>query len=301
VLSEAPDPWRLDHVVVARDFSPGALRLLAERNANWAAESGEAHIVGPRGLFVIRHELPQVRSNGIGRADATALSLSRPFRWNRASIDVAEALLAQPRSPILNAELQRLTNWSASQVSKTLIEFDRRGWTEKIGTERGPRAARRLRDGDDLLREWAARVGSIERPTIEAHALMTDPIDFLRRELSVALGETLAWAASTWAALELEAPYATQVPVLHLYVPEEAMTDGSLDKALDRAKLRQVEEGGRVVFWGASPSTLRLASPARSDNSVRVVSAPRLYADLLALGGRAADAAEHVRESILNF
>src|SRR5262249_55868461 len=56
VLASAPDPWPRDLVVVASQFSPGALRQLKARDANWVDETEEARIIGPSGVFVIHHE-----------------------------------------------------------------------------------------------------------------------------------------------------------------------------------------------------------------------------------------------------
>ena len=291
VLAEAPDPWPRAFVVVARDFSPGALKLLRERDANWVDETGNARIVGPSRLFVIRLH---------GRAEPTRHAKDeRRFTWSPSAVALAEAVLANSNEAIMNSALAELTDFSPPQISRTLAQFDKRGWTRKTGSERGRGALRVLEDRDGLLRSWAAHVAGEPRQAIQAHATLKDPFTFLGESLRPALDELGDWALSGWAALELEAPFATQVPTLHVYVPEARFNNGRLETILRRSRLRQVEEGGRVIFWPAEPTTLRLRKPSQR-RELPVVSAPRLYADLLGFGGRGVDAAEHVRETLID-
>lgn len=293
VLAGTPDPWPRDLVVVGRHFSPGALRTLRERDANWVDETGDTRIVGPSRLFVIRLR-PRT-------APTRQLTDERRFGWSASAVAIAEAILARPNEPVLNGAVAETTTFSAPQISRTLAHFDKRGWTRKSGSKRGRGAHRVLEDGEGLLRDWAAHVASEQRPTtIHAHALFKEPVVFLRENLVPALEQLGAWALSGWVGLELEAPYATQVPTLHVYLPESSFDDGRSDALLIQARLRRVEEGGRVVLWPAAPTILRLRKTARRE-VLPVVSTPRLYADLLRLGGRGVDAAEHVRETLIEF
>ena len=292
VLAKAPDPWPRDLVVVARHFSPGALRSLRERDANWADETGDARIIGPSRLFVVRLQ----RHGESTRKSAEV----RPFAWTPSAVAIAEAILARPTNSIVNRVIDEMTDFSAAQISRTLGQFDRRGWTRKAGNERGPGALRVLDDGDEFLRSWAAHVASTSRPTIQAHTILGDPFTFVRERLVPALDRVGDWALSGWAGLELEAPFATQVPTLHIYVSEGSFDDGRLADVLSRSSLRRVDEGGRIILWPASTTALRLRKTAEREQ-LPVVSAPRLYADLLSFGGRGIDAAEHVREMLIDF
>lgn len=84
---------------------------------------------------------------------------------------------------------------------------------------------------------------------------------------------------------------------VHVYVPAERFAT-ELDEILRGVGLREVEEGGRVEFWEANfPLITQLGQPSQ----IPVASTPRLYADLLALGGRGTDAAQHLRETKLGF
>jgi hypothetical protein len=290
-IAAAPDLWPRDLVVVARDFSPGALRILQERDANWVDEAGDVRIVGPSRMFIVRL---QGRANRTERAKET-----RPLTWSPSAEALAEAILSNPNQAIVNTDLAKVTDFSPPQISRTLAQFDKRDWTRKTGDERGRGARRVVKDRDGMLRSWAAHVAGEPRSAIQAHATIKDPFVFLDRSLRPALEDIGFWALSGWAALELEAPYASQVPVLHLYVPRARFDDGRLEAMLRESDLRLVEDGGRVIFWPAEPATLRLRKLSKS-RRLPVVSAPRLYADLLALGGRGVDAAEHVRETLFD-
>ncbi len=85
-----PHPWPEKVVVVARHLSPGAIEWLRERDANWADEAGQARILGPDGLLVIRE--PAVRLAG-GHS-------VRAFSWSPSALSLAEAVLARPDEPL---------------------------------------------------------------------------------------------------------------------------------------------------------------------------------------------------------
>jgi hypothetical protein len=288
VLSKAPDPWAPEFVVAARHFSAGALRILRAHDANWVDESGGARIIGPSGMLVLNTRRQSLLASG-----------GRPFAWTPSALAAGEAILARSNEPIFNSSLAELTGFSPSQVSRTLAQFDKLGWTRKLGTERGPGAQRTLEDGDGLLRSWSGDFAGEPRSEIQAHALFNDALDFLERDLAPTLEGLESWAVSGWAALELTAPFATQVPTLQIYVPELEF-DTQLEKLLAKGPLRRVDDGGRVMFWPATATALRLRT-VHNARMLPTVSAPRLYADLLSLGGRGADSAEHVREVLLEL
>jgi hypothetical protein len=270
-------------VVVARDFSPGAIDALRETGANYVDEAGRVRIRSSSGLLV-QKEL------------ASKPKPRRPqFKWAKSTLACAEAILARPELVHRASQLAAVTGWSVPQASNVLRKFDAQGWTQKEGPERGRSAARELADVDALLKSWVVGVREERRNLRSTHRVLRDPMAFLHHELAEALAG-IGWAVTGWAGLELAAPYATAVPTLQCYVESSAFGP-KLDRAISQAGLRDVDEGARVEFIEATGVVLSLAS----GQPVAVVSAPRLYADLLAIGGRAATAAEHVRETLLVF
>jgi hypothetical protein len=177
-----------------------------------------------------------------------------------------------------------------------LKAFDGRGWTIKRGTQRGPRAYRELLDMPGMLAAWSSTVAEQPRTVRIAHRATQDAMRLLRDDLAPALERSTRWAVSGWAGLELAAPLVTTTPSLHIYVARDDFA-GQLSDAIEHAGLREVDEGGRVIFWPAEPSTLDLVWYI---HNIPIVSPPRLYADLSSLGARGQDAADHVREQLVD-
>ena len=270
-------------VIVARHLSPGSIEWLRDHDANWADESGQARIIGPHGLLVVREP-------------ATARKREpSAFTWSPSALSIAETLLASPDRPALTEELAELSGWSTSRTASVLKGFDAQGWTVKRGPVRGPRAYRELCDAEGMLDAWSRWLIDAPRKTRYVHRATRDSMDLLTKALRPALDEHVQWAVSGWAGLELSAPYATGVPSLHIYVPSEDFVS-RLSVAVKAAGLREVEDAGLVTFWAAERRILRLASTQRG---IPVVSPPRLYADLDGLGARGHDAAAHVRRELI--
>jgi hypothetical protein len=284
--ADVANPWPSDVVLLARRLSSGALEWLRARGANWADEDARARIAGPSGLLVIRE--PAV--------SAPERDAARDFSWSPSSLSIAELILARPYERLRAAELARDGGWSTAQAASVLGTFDTQGWTIKRGPARGPGAYREILDADAMLSAWSVAVGKEARDTRIAHRATRDVMTLLAGELREALEKNSSWAVSGWAGLELTAPFTTTVPSVHIYIADEDFA-GPLTAAIDAAGLREVDEGGRVIFWRADPRILNLAG--RKDG-VPVVSAPRLYADLSSFEARGQDAADHIKTLLID-
>lgn len=284
--AEVGGPWPENVVLLAHRLSPGAIEWLRDYGANWADEAGQVRIIGPDGLVVIREPGQLLREDDASRA----------FTWSKSAITIAEAILSREDRPLRVAELAEASDWSVAQVANVFKAFDGQGWTVNRGTARGRGARRELVDADGLLAAWSAAVADAPRSTRVAHRATEDVMTLLHNDLAPVLDRDVGWAVSGWAGLELAAPFATTTPSLHLYI-EDADFAGPLSNVIEEAGLREVDEGGRVTFWTADPRVLDLAQPV---GDIPVVSAPRLFADLTALGGRGGDAADHVKEELID-
>lgn len=270
-------------IVVARHLSPGSIKWLRERNVNWADESGQARIIGPSGLLVIREP------------KATRRPSEGPFAWSESAGAIAEALIGEPDAPILAETLADRTGWSKSRTASVLKSFDAQGWTVKRGSNRGPRAFRELHDWNNMLESWSRWLIEAPQHARYAHRAGARPMELLTDVLEPALDGHVNWAVSGWAGLELAAPYATTVPSLQVYVASNDFA-ARLSKALESSGLQETEETGIVTFLRAHPRTLGLGESYRG---IPVVSTPRLYADLDGLGGRGHDAAGYVKQELI--
>ncbi|MDQ3646581.1 MAG: type IV toxin-antitoxin system AbiEi family antitoxin [Actinomycetota bacterium] len=211
---------------------------------------------------------------------------------------IAELIVHRGLTELRTGELAKEIPWTEGAVSQALSTFDSQGWTVGHGGKSGRGTWRELANPAAMLDSWAAHVGSVERPKRLGHRAVKDLLRFAETELRDALGwEERTWALTTWAGLEVIAPFVTVVPVVHVYVSTERFVS-ELDGVLRDAGLRDVEEGARVEFWEAD---FPLITQPGQPSQIPVASTPRLYADLLALGGRGADAAQHLRETRLGF
>ena len=286
VAATVGERWPENAVLLARSLSPGAIEWLRERGANWADEAGQARIVGPGGLVVIREPAQPLAKR----------SAPRSFSWSKSAITIAEGILAREDRPLRVVDLAEASDWSTAQAAKVLKAFDGQGWTVKHGASRGVGAHRVLADADGLLAAWSAAVVASPRATRIAHRATKDVMALLRNDLVPALSQTAGWAVSGWGGLELAAPFATTTPSLHVYIDETDFA-AQLGDVIEKAGLREVDEGGRVIFWAADA---RVFAFARRAEGVPVVSAPRLFADLSSFGGRGGDAADHVKAELID-
>jgi len=278
------EEWPADLVVVARHLSAGSREMLDRKGASWADDSGDAHIVA-RDLLVVREAK---QHPGTDR---------RAFSWSPSAVSIAEALLNR-NSPygVQATELATLTGWSTPQISQVLGAFDAEGWTTKWGPKRGPGARREVADAAGMLDAWAEEVSAVKPERRFAERIFNDPMEFLVDELGPVLDDHgIGWAVTGWAAAERLAPLATALPALQVYIEERALR-GPLSLAMQDIPVREVESGGRIEFRGADSHLLKLAT--RRDG-IPLATAPRVFADLQALGGRGEDAAMHLREEII--
>ena len=258
--------------------------MLDRKGASWVDGSGDAHIVGGD-LLVVREAK---RQSGVDR---------RAFSWSPSAVSIAEALLNRD-SPygVGTTELATITGWSTPQVSQVLGAFDAKGWTTKWGPKRGSGASREVADGARMLDAWAEQVSAAMPERRFAERIFNDPMQFLVDEIAPVLDRHgIGWAVTGWAAAEQLAPFATAVPAIQVYVAEHAFR-GPLTLAMQDIPVREVESGGRIEFRSADPHLLKLATQR---NGIPLATAPRVFADLQALGGRGEDAAVHLREEII--
>lgn len=265
-------------LVVAPEISPGARKMLDEQAINWADETGAGHI---RGQGMLVH---------IDRASAPKDREPSGASWSEISQIAAEAALARRPAQITTAWIAENARCSIPRAGRILSGWDREGWTTKRGPARGRGAHRVLEHPDEMLASWTAHLNAVPVERWFAHTTNRDLNDVQTR-LTHALTDTdFGWTG--WAAAAQLAPFVTQLPVLHLRIDERyALRD--LTTRLQDAGLTLTDEAGRIELWRTPARALQLTTPSAVGP---LVSWPRIYADLERLGGRAGDAAKHLRE-----
>jgi hypothetical protein len=268
------------HVVYAKSLSAEAKEWLEGHRIGWVDEDGAASISLASGLIVVRdaHEIRK--------------PITVEDRWTGAMLAAVEAVLSGVQ-PTVEA-IQAATALSRGGVANGLARLERRGLLARPGQKRGPGVSRQVVDFDALIDEYTevARTFRAKQKLILLHRLWTDPLQALTTEIGPALTEEgVTWAVTGSAASTLLAPYLGDVTTLDLYV------EGALFAARDRLSSlvggRVVERGHRIEVREL-PTSMSAKGPEVS--GIQVALAARVYADLMAAGGRSAEAANHLRE-----
>jgi len=277
-------------VLTARQMSRGARSLLDEHGLSWADGSGFAVIQDGAGLYIAR--LPP-----------TTRLHDRPMTWSPAVAATAEVTLEQRRLDAGGrAKVQRpsyiaeITGYSYAQTSKALSTFDEQGYTAKVGAERGISAMREFVDPGRLLSDWAGY--QLRRGATSAAYRFHVPwrsgeqsVELLHRAMPV------DWVISGAVAANRLAPYLTQTPDLLVYVRTEELEVARRSLLADE-EVTEVASNGRITVSPAPPQVLKMASRGVQEQLAPGV---RIYADLLRMRGRGAEAAEFLRESTIGF
>ena len=278
LASLAPDV----EVVVATRLSDGARKWVSQAGLGWVDEAGHVEIIRPSGL-VISKEPPHAR---------TCQQL--PLRWTRATFTVAEAALSGT-TPTVDA-IERETGLSRNATASVLARLERLGFLDRPDAQRGPMSARHIVDANAFLDVYAT-AASERRATqtfVLVHRLWSDPLETLRDSIAPALNNNdVRWAVTGVAASVLLAPYLSDVTTLELYVEQELSTDQSRLASLLGGRV--VEKGHRIEAREL-PTAMSAKGPVI--DGVQVALPVRVYADLTAAGGRSAEAAHHLRETL---
>ena len=275
LLAHAPRP----DVVVARRFSDGARARLADRQIGWVDESGEANVVLPSGLVVVREGSEELPAQSIGD------------HWNQSMLTVAEAILAGV-NPTVEA-VQAETGLSRGASANALTRFEARGRLARPGPKRGPGSRRQIQDIENFIDDYVIAAADFRRRqrVRKLHRLMADPLYVLRDEMGPVLRSMGAkWALTGAAASMLLAPYLTDFTVLELYVDGDHFEGPDLPRYLES---REVSKG-HVIEVRQLPTPMSVRGP--EIDRVQVALPARVYADLNAAGGRLAEAGQHLRE-----
>jgi len=160
---------------------------------------------------------------------------------------------------------------------------------------RGPGAARRIVDRDELLNAYAAAAERFRSPvSIHVGVLWRDPIVG-----TIELGRTwrkhnIDWAATSALSASVLAPAQTAIAPMEIYVPGRTPSD--LRRVAIVGGLKEIEGGRLLLRPFPTPAGATLTKQDRK--GFRSMLWPRVYADLRTTGVRGEDAAEHLRDEM---
>lgn len=264
-------------LVAAPSLSSGARARLDAEGVSWVDETGAANINLP-GL-IVRIDRPPARE-----------ARSRVVAWSPVAVRAAEAVLVLGPYELTTGWLAEQADCSVPRASGILQAWDKADWTEKRGPDRGRGAHRVLLAPGELLASWTEHLNNEPLERWFAHSTSHDLRDLETRLDRAMVGRTCGLTA--WAAAEHLAPLVSELPVLHLRV-SEVYTRRDLEQVTREAGITLTEEAGRIELWRTPTDAFgRLTRSA----SLPLMSWPRVYADLVRLGGRGVDAAEHLRD-----
>ncbi len=271
-------------VVFAPSLSAGAREYLKSKGVGWLDEEGRARIVIDSGLFVLLAE------------NKTPTRSQPALVWTPSMVAVAEALLAKTSATV--DAIQNATRLSQGAVAKSLSSLEMQELLRRPGPKRGPRSSRQIVDHDRLLRAYAAAVARLHQKEtpILFHRLWRDPVETLREEIAPALNaDSHSWAVTGTMASELMAPFLTEAGSLDIYVDADLFASPTKLETLLGA--RRVEQGERIRIHKAPT---RLSTHGETISKVRVALPVRVFADLLSKGSRWAEAAEELKERVID-
>lgn len=265
-------------VVFGRHLSEGSLVKLTDRRIGWVDEVGQANVNLPSGLVIVRE--PRLPGGNPPEGN----------RWTQTMLCAAEAILAGI-PPTVEA-VEAATGMSRGAAAKAMARFEQRGRLTRPGPKRGRGGARQITDLDAFIDDYAdaAREFRAKQEPMRLHRLMSDPLDVVTIDIGpnlTSIGAT--WAVTGAAASTLLAPYLTDVGVLEMYVDP-----GHFNKSLAGILDARAVSRGHVIEVRELPTPMSTKGPWV--NGVQLALPARVYADLVAAGGRYGEAAHHLRE-----
>ena len=277
VLAALPRP----EIIIGTEISQGAREEALSAGLGWVDETGGAEL-----HFVRDGALIEVSRLGLDRPR----SRSAP-QWTMAVLGAAEALLTQPDETVTVLSVRELTGYSVEATTRALRFLEDRGHLESTA-RRGPQSARRFVDLDRLLEEYADAATEKRKPlSLSCGVSWNQPFGALR-----AIGERwgnkgIEYAVSGAMAAQVLAPFATNVTSGEVYVDAVSLTE--LDQVAAAAEVKPIEGGRLVLRPFPTKATTKLSAHR---DGLWIAPWPRVYADVVHVGVRGEEVAEHLKE-----
>jgi len=264
-------------IIAARHLSVGARDLLRRAGIGWVDETGCAEIA--LGTVIVSRTGPE------------RTAPTRKPTWTVSTEAVAEALLlgVQPTVSATSRATQ-LSVGACTKALQSLQEFE----LLDASAARGRASARRVPDQRALLDAFAEASRRRPRPLeLEAGFTWRSVSEGIDRIAAQFEGDSIRWALTGAAAALHYAAHLTTVSTVEIYVDADNMA--ALEGVARSCALRPIV-GGRLTLRPFPTATTRQS--ALAVHQLRIPPWPRVYVDLLSVGVRGEDAAEHLWEVV---
>ncbi len=213
-----------------------------------------------------------------------------PSLFTPVSSRILRALLEEPRRSWRVSDVARVAQASLGQTSNVT----RRLLDEAYAVRRGRHL--RLSEPGRLLDAWRDASGAAPRGATHAYYSFEQNAErLLHRIAQVASRDGLHYAATSFAAAALLAPFVHGIGVVQCYLGDRL----ALDRWVRALDLRPVEAGANLLLIDPYDSGVFYRAQVR--DRVTLVGAVQLYLDLSAEPGRGREQAEFLRQERLKF
>jgi hypothetical protein len=276
-----------DYVVVAKEFTPGALEILAEENANYM-DVRRLHVRLSTPEFLVH----VVDDEEVSPAESPPGQVS----LGGAAGAVALEILERRDEDLRVTELARASGVAPATAQRVIFALEEEGLLRPEG--KGPQKVRRLLDAPRMLDRYAADAAGDRRLPLPCRVLGDDSLVVARRACSGLRKNSVKCRVTGAVAAALEAPALTETPIAELWVHGPRFPEYLLD-AVDGI---QSDRGANLILWRATTRGPMAGSPNRRKEVGLLLASPyRIYADLLANPQRGREQAEVYREQVIRF
>jgi len=263
-------------LLAAQSISVGAKDLLKEQRVGYFGTGGSLFIPAHGAYFYIEKPPPKTLAKSI-RALFTGKSSQ-----------VLHALLHRRDSWFSVKELAECAKVSPATASETLTELERLDWASSKG--QGPSKERRLSAPTALLNEWKKQVLAIRQVPIRRYYVPATDVNVLPDHLAGACDAfNVEYVITQEAAAQLYAPFLSTISRVACRMPPGR----DAEAALSKLEARVVTEGANLLVIETKSQGEFLFKERYG--SVWLANPVQVYLDLLRSGGRAPEAAEHLR------
>lgn len=201
--------------------------------------------------------------------------------FTRKATDIYRVLLCKPREKYTLSQLAKVAMVSLGQVHNVLEMLINHQWMQRVAN------GVKLTEPELLLRTWAQKYSL---PAHERYEYYTEEsLATIERQLAFcAEGKSSPAVLTGFSGAERYAPY-TRYQRVHAWIA------GDIELLTQSLGLKAVNSGANVICY--LPKENSIFFDLRQVNEACVVSPIQLYLDLIAIGGRGIEAAEHLFET----